>query len=158
MSQVEHPTRWGYRQNIEKTKKKQERIYLFAGGLRPRIPRPWKSGDLEIWGFGDLGTWTSRNLGLPPPKKTKTHKLSNSKSILPKMSARSGLVRTKIVQAPSAAISGRKKKSNKKSKNQILYILPKMSARSGLVGKKSSRPHLRPFQAHFSIGQKNTQK
>ena len=43
----------------------------------------WRSGDLEIWEFGDLGTWG--NLGF---KKEQ----SKFKSILPKMSARSGLV------------------------------------------------------------------
>ena len=47
----------------------------------------WRSGDLEIQKFGDLGTWKSRNLG---SKKSK--KISKVKSVLPKMSARSGLV------------------------------------------------------------------
>ena len=31
-----------------------------------------------------------------------------------------------------------------------------MLARSGLVGKNSSRPHLGPFEAIFSMGRKNT--
>ena len=59
----------------------------------------WKSGDLDIWEFGNLETWKSRNFeiwgpGNPeswgpnnPPKKC-----SKSKSVLPKLSARSGLV------------------------------------------------------------------
>ena len=27
----------------------------------------WKSGDLEIWDFGDLGTWKSRNFEISGP-------------------------------------------------------------------------------------------
>ena len=49
----------------------------------------WRSGDLEIQKFGDLGTWKFRNSGA---KKSKRYKFSKSKSVLPKMSARSGLV------------------------------------------------------------------
>ena len=41
-------------------------------------------GDLEIWKFGDLRTWKSGNLG--------SKKISKYKSILRKMSARSGSV------------------------------------------------------------------
>ena len=60
----------------------------------------WKSGNLEIWEFGDLGTWKSGNLeiwgpGNPEswvPKNQTKIKLSKFKSVLPKMSARSGLV------------------------------------------------------------------
>ena len=33
--------------------------------------------------------------------------------------------------------------------------MPKMLARSRLVGKNTSRPHLGPFQAEFSMGRKN---
>ena len=58
---------------------------LFGGGV-------WKSGNLEIQEFGDLGTWKSRNVG---SKKSKKSKFSKSKSVLPKMSARSGLVGNK---------------------------------------------------------------
>ena len=50
-----------------------------AGGV-------WKSGNLEMREVGDLET---RNVG---SNKSKTKKLSKSKSILPKMLARSGLV------------------------------------------------------------------
>ena len=50
----------------------------------------WRSGDLEIQKLGDLGTWKSRNLGSKKSKKNK--KLSKFKSVLLKMSARSGLV------------------------------------------------------------------
>ena len=49
----------------------------------------WKSGNLEIW---NLGIWEPGNPEfwgpIPPTKK----KISKSKSVLPKMSARSGLV------------------------------------------------------------------
>ena len=45
-----------------------------AGGGR-------KSGNLEIWEFGDLGTWKSRN-----PPRTQKKNISKSKSILPKLS------------------------------------------------------------------------
>ena len=38
--------------------------------------------NLEIWEFGDLGTWKSRNAG---SKQSQKSKLSESKSILPKM-------------------------------------------------------------------------
>ena len=68
-----------------------------AGGGGVWKSETWKSGNLEIWEFGDLGTWKSRNLEIwgpgnpemwgPPPKKK-----SKSKSVLQKMSARSGLV------------------------------------------------------------------
>ena len=48
----------------------------------------WKSGNLgTCWEFGDLGTWRSRNLG-----SSKSKNISKFKSVLPKMSARSGLV------------------------------------------------------------------
>ena len=73
--------------------------------VRPR-PGPglglgiWKSGNLEIWKFGI--------------HKIQKKKISKSKS-----------------------------------------VLPKMSARSGLAEKKNSRPHLGPFGANFSMGQKN---
>ena len=56
-----------------------------AGGV-------WKSGNLDIWEFGDLGIWKSRYLGPRNPKKSK---LSKFASVLPKMSARSGLVGNK---------------------------------------------------------------
>ena len=49
----------------------------------------WRSGDLEICEFGDLVTWKSRNLG---SKKSQKYKFSEFKSVLPKTSARSGLV------------------------------------------------------------------
>ena len=29
----------------------------------------WRSGELEIWEFGDLGTWKSRNMGSKKTKK-----------------------------------------------------------------------------------------
>ena len=51
-----------------------------AQGPSPVWPRP---------NFANLGTWKSRNLG---SKKSKTYKFSKFKSVLPKMSARSGLV------------------------------------------------------------------
>ena len=60
----------------------------------------WKSKNLEIWKleiwdleiqkFGDLGTCKSRNVGFK--KYIKCQNISKSKSVLPKMSARSGLV------------------------------------------------------------------
>ena len=31
----------------------------------------WKSGNLEIWEYGDQGTWKSRNLGSNESKKNK---------------------------------------------------------------------------------------
>ena len=59
----------------------------------------WKSG---TWKFGNLGTWKSLNLEIwgpgnpdiwdPTKIKTNRMKLSESKSVLSKMSARSGLV------------------------------------------------------------------
>ena len=56
----------------------------------------WKSGNLEIWEFGDLGSYLEiQKCG------------SNiSKSVLPKMSTRSGLVGTQILLAPFGAIPG----------------------------------------------------
>ena len=48
----------------------------------------WKPGNLEIQKFGDLGTWKSRILG----SNNKKQKFSKFKSVLPKMSARSGLI------------------------------------------------------------------
>ena len=44
---------------------------------------------MEIWQFGDLGTWKSRNVG---SKKQKKWEVSKFKSVLPKMLASSGLV------------------------------------------------------------------
>ena len=35
---------------------------LFGGGV-------WKSGKLEIWHFGDLGTWNSRSVGSKQKRK-----------------------------------------------------------------------------------------
>ena len=59
----------------------------------------WKSGNLEIWEFGDLGTWKSGNLEIWGPGNpeiwsptNQKKKSSKAKSVLPKMSARSGLV------------------------------------------------------------------
>ena len=65
--------------------------------VRPAAPAPaasgnlgtWKSGILEIWEFGDLGTWKSRTL---ESKQSQKLKFSKSKSVLPKMSASSGLI------------------------------------------------------------------
>ena len=50
------------------------------------------SGDLEIWGPGNLGIWN--------PKKSKKQKLSKSKSVLPNMSARFLLAGTKKTSRP----------------------------------------------------------
>ena len=77
-------------------------FFLGAQGPSPARPRP---------DFGNLGTWKSRNLG---SGKLKKWKLSKSKS-----------------------------------------LLPKMWARSGSAGKKSSRPHLGPSHAIFSMDRKN---
>ena len=67
---------------------------------RPNSGQAWPRADfLE---FGNLGTWKSRNLG---SKKSK-RKISKFKSVLPKMSARSGLVGTKILLAPFGPIPG----------------------------------------------------
>ena len=49
--------------------------------------------------------------------------------------------------------SPKNKKNQKFSK--FKSVLPKMLARSGLVGKKSSRPHLGPSEAIFSMDRKN---
>ena len=62
----------------------------------------WKSGNLEIWDLGNLEIWGPenpeilrfgdleiQNVGI---QKIKKWKVSKSKSVLPKMSARSGLV------------------------------------------------------------------
>ena len=74
-----------------------------AGGAAGSV---WKSGNLEIWEPGNLGIWRSLNLEIQnfEIKKTQKRKLSKSESVLPKMSARSGLVGTKILLAPFGAI------------------------------------------------------
>ena len=57
---------------------------------RPK-PGPGQiSGDLEVWGPGNLGIWN--------PTKNKKLNISKPKSVLPKMSARSGLVGQKTSQ------------------------------------------------------------
>ena len=60
----------------------------------------WKSGDLEFWELGDLGIWKSGNLEIwgfgnqesRGPKNKQNKQISKLESILPKTSARSGLV------------------------------------------------------------------
>ena len=81
----------------------------------------WKSRnleilDLEIQKFGDLGTWKSRRLRSKKSEK----KISKSKSVLPKMSARSGLVGNKSswpYLGPSKAILSKDQKNQKTIKN-----------------------------------------
>ena len=77
----------------------------------------WKSGNLEIWDFGNLEIWGPgnpeilrfgdleiQNVGI---QKIKKKNVSKIKSVLPKMSARSGLVGKKSSRpylGPSEAI------------------------------------------------------
>ena len=87
----------------------------------------WKSGNLEIWEFGDLGIWRPGDLEIQKFGDLGTWKIQ--KCWVQKME------KTKILKIQS--------------------VLPKMSARSGLVGKKTSWPHLRPPEAIFSMDRKN---
>ena len=41
--------------------------------------------------------------------------------------------------------------------SKLKSVSTKMSATSGFVGKNSSWPHVGPFQANFSMGQKNAE-
>ena len=65
------------------------------GHLRPKPgPKPGPSRAQagpkpDFWNFGNL---EPGNLGIWDPKKSRKYKFSKSKSVLPKMSARSGLV------------------------------------------------------------------
>ena len=79
----------------------------------------WKSGNLEIWEFGDLGIWRSGDLKIQKfgVQQMKKIKFSKSKSVLPKMSARSGLVGQKNFPAPFGAIPGHFLRGPEKSKN-----------------------------------------
>ena len=54
----------------------------------------WKSGNLEIWGPRNPEIWRSGDLEIQKfgSKKAKKKYISKFKSVLPKMSARSGLV------------------------------------------------------------------
>ena len=51
-----------------------------------------ESGNLGIWKSRNLEIWESKNLGIWDPRKSPQTKSSKSKSVSPKMSARSGLV------------------------------------------------------------------
>ena len=73
----------------------------------------WSGKSDQMWEFGDLGAWKSRNAG------SKKSKFSKFKSVLPEMSARSGLVGNKSswpYLGPSEAIFsiGRKNRRNAK--------------------------------------------
>ena len=92
-----------------------------SGGAGDGAGGVWKSGNLEIWAFGDLGTWKSRNLLSTNSKK---QKFSKFKSVLPKMSARSGSVGKKSswpYLRPSQAIFSMDQK-NQKDDNTIAYF------------------------------------
>ena len=94
----------------------------------------WKSGNLEIWDFGNLEIWGPgnpeilrfgdleiQNFGIQEIKKT----ISKFKSVLPKMSARSGLVGNKSSRpylGPSEAIFSMDRKNPKNAR--ILPIFP----------------------------------
>ena len=83
-----------------------------AGGV-------WKSGNLEVWEFGDLGIWGSGELEIQNFGNLGTWKSWN---LGPKI--------------------------EKKNNTKIQIRSAKMSARSGLVGKNPPGPiwgHLRPF-------------
>ena len=78
----------------------------------------WKSGNMEIWEFGDLGIWRAGDLEIQKFGDLGTWKSRNLRS-----------------------------QNKKKSQISNLFCL-KMSARSGLIGKNPPRPiwgHLRPF-------------
>ena len=91
--------------------------------LRVR-PAPAASGNLEIWNFGNLVSWKSGNLEIREPGNleiwdqttSKKWKFSKSKSVSPKMYARSGLVGKKAsspVSMPFQAFSHGPEKSEK---------------------------------------------
>ena len=83
----------------------------------------------SVWESGNLGTRKSRNLG---SKKSKKKKFSKSKSILPKMSARSGLV-GKILLAPFGAIWGHFLRGPEKSKTLHVFRLCLLFYRFGAL-------------------------
>ena len=67
----------------------------------------WKSGDLQIWRPGDPEIWRSRDLEIQKVgvQQIQKYELSKFKSVLPKMSARSGFVGKNVLLAPVGAIS-----------------------------------------------------
>ena len=81
----------------------------------------WRSGDLKIQKFWDLGTWKFKILG---SQKSKKWKVSKIKSVLPKMSARSGLVGKKSSRpylGPSEAIFSMDRKNPKNYKKMFIF-------------------------------------
>ena len=110
----------------------------------------WKSGNLEIWDFGNLEMWGPgnpeflrfgdleiQNLGIQHIKKN----ISKIKSVLPKMSARSGLVGKKTSRpylGPSEAIFSMDRKNPKNIQNFAYFSLVGpllLSTRGGGIGK-----------------------
>ena len=85
---------------------------------RPSPAQGQISEDLEIWGPGNLEMWN--------PNKSKKQKFSKSKSVLPKMSARSGLLGTKSFWpywGPSEAIFSMDHRNQNKINNICLFSL-----------------------------------
>ena len=77
---------------------------LGPSGWAQAEPKPGPSGGAHAGPKWVGPSWAqARNLG---HNQIKGKKISKSKSVLPKMSARSGLVGTKILLAPFGAISG----------------------------------------------------
>ena len=87
----------------------------------------WKSGNLEIWGPGNPEIWRSGNLEIQKfgVQQTKKNIFSKFKSVLPKMSARSGSVGKKSSRpylGPSEAIFSMDRKVQKMSKDCIFFL------------------------------------
>ena len=95
---------------------------LTQGPIRPTT-RPKAQARPEP-DFGNLGTWTSRNL---ESKKCQKYKFSKSKSVLPKMSARSGLAGKKQTReahlGPSQAIFSMDRKNQNMCKNRLFSLV-----------------------------------
>ena len=119
----------------------------------PAPPAPgnlgtWKSENLEIWGPGNPEIWGPKN----------QKKLSNIKSVLPKMSARSGLDEKKKLLALFGAIPGNFSMGRTK-KNRIFCLFSLvgqwalftrfgpllLSTRGGEIGKIQACPVLEQF-------------
>ena len=93
------------------------------------------SVDLEIWEFGDLGTWKSRNVG---SKKSRKSKFSKSKSVLPiENVGKVWISRKTILLVPFGAISGifstHRKNVEKKEQKNHAGLKPSGTVSSALV-------------------------